>query len=149
MSTYSRYEATRAKPPSGLVDPTVSTSPGRGTASGRSSSVSAKLKTAQLAPMPIASETIETMVKPGSVAKDAKPMAHVAREILDPRQAALFAIAFCRHVNTAQLEQCDSFRLVRRHPRAQVIVDVGLQVRVEFRHELAVVAASTEGSREA
>ena len=48
-----------------VVEPTVSTSPGRATGSGRSSSASAKLKMAQLAPMPIASDRTATMVKPG------------------------------------------------------------------------------------
>jgi len=57
----------------GEVDPTVSTSPGRGTVSGRSNSVSAKLKTAVFAPMPIASERTATRVNPGFLASMRQP----------------------------------------------------------------------------
>ena len=55
------------------VEPTVKTSPGRATGSGRSSSASAKLKIAQLAPMPIASDRTATLVKPGLPASMRQP----------------------------------------------------------------------------
>src|SRR5205814_8880556 len=58
---------------SDAVVPTVKTSPGRATGSGRSSSASAKLKMAQLAPMPMASERTEMMVKPGLLARIRTP----------------------------------------------------------------------------
>ena len=48
-----------------VVEPTVYTSPGRGTGSGRSTSASAKLKMAQLAPMPMARDRTATIVNPG------------------------------------------------------------------------------------
>src|SRR5471030_261348 len=47
------------------LEPTVSTSVGRATGSGRSSSASAKLKIAQLAPMPTASDRTAMLAKPG------------------------------------------------------------------------------------
>src|SRR4029453_18137714 len=47
------------------VDPTVITSPGRGTGRGRSSRASAMLNTAVFAPMPMASDRMATIVKPG------------------------------------------------------------------------------------
>ena len=71
---YSRYEATRLLETSTeAVDPTVSTSPGRGTASGLSMSASATLNTAAFAPMPIASEMTETIANPGFLASMRQP----------------------------------------------------------------------------
>ncbi len=65
-SMYSRYEApTRLNPSTDIAEPTVTTSPGRATVNGRSSSASAQLNAAQFAPMPIASELTATSVKPG------------------------------------------------------------------------------------
>ena len=46
------------------LEPTVKTSPGRATGSGRNSRASAKLKMAQLAPMPIASDKTAMLVNP-------------------------------------------------------------------------------------
>ena len=47
--------------------------PGRAIGSGRKSSASAKLKMAQLAPMPIASDRTATAVKPGLAASMRQP----------------------------------------------------------------------------
>jgi hypothetical protein len=55
------------------LDPTLSTSPGRATGSGRRSSASAKLKMAQLAPMPMASDSTATVVNPGLAASIRNP----------------------------------------------------------------------------
>jgi hypothetical protein len=68
IAVYSGYDArsTCARAPSiAVVEPSVITSDGRGTVSGRSSSASAQLKAAQLAQMPIASEASATSVKVG------------------------------------------------------------------------------------
>src|SRR5258708_38979928 len=56
-----------------VVMPTVYTSPGRTTGRGRSTSASAKLEMAQFAPMPVASESTATMVKPGLAASMRTP----------------------------------------------------------------------------
>ncbi len=48
-----------------VAEPTVSTLLGWGTGRGRSNIASAALNTAQFAPMPMASETTATTVKPG------------------------------------------------------------------------------------
>ena len=53
--------------------PTVKTSPGLGTGSGRRTSASAKLKMAQLAPMPMASDSTATVVNPGLAASIRNP----------------------------------------------------------------------------
>ena len=55
------------------LEPTVKTSPGRATGSGRNSRASAKLKMAQLAPMPIASDNTAMLVNPGLAASRRKP----------------------------------------------------------------------------
>ena len=63
-------------PPSGVegdVDPTVNTPPARATGIGLSSSASAMLKTAVFAPMPIASDSTATSVKPGLLASMRQP----------------------------------------------------------------------------
>ena len=74
MSTYSRYEVLMLLNPStDIADPTVTTSPGRATVSGRSSRASAQLKAAQLAPTPKAREMTATSVKPGLAASIRQP----------------------------------------------------------------------------
>ena len=55
------------------LEPTVKTSPGRATGSGRNSRASAKLKMAQLAPMPIASDKTAMLVNPGLAASRRTP----------------------------------------------------------------------------
>ena len=55
------------------TDATVKTSPGRATGSGRSSRASAKLKMAQFAPMPMASEKMAMLVNPGLPASRRHP----------------------------------------------------------------------------
>ena len=54
-----------AKPERGTTDVTVTMSSAWGTLSGRSTSVSARLNIAALAPTPIAIETMATNAKPG------------------------------------------------------------------------------------
>ena len=61
------------KASTGESEPTVKTSPGRATGSGRNSRASAKLKMAQLAPMPIARDKTAMVVKPGLAASSRKP----------------------------------------------------------------------------
>src|SRR5688572_29700068 len=76
MSTKSGYEDTRELAPSDSrddVEPTVTTSPGRATGSGRKSNASAKLKIALFAPIPTASERTETMVNAGALASMRQP----------------------------------------------------------------------------
>ena len=67
-----RYDATSDRS-RGSADPTVSSSLACGTSSGRSKSASAKLKIAQFAPMPTASDTTDTNVKAGFFASIRQP----------------------------------------------------------------------------
>ena len=48
-------------------------------------------KMAVLAPMPSASVSSATAVKPGAAPQHAQPVPHVARHVVEPRQAALIA----------------------------------------------------------
>src|SRR4051812_36248547 len=74
MSLKSRYEAAvRTKVPRRTLEPTVTTSEGRGMGSGRSSSASARLKIATLAPVPKAIERTQIAVSAGVRAQARSP----------------------------------------------------------------------------
>ena len=92
ISTYSGYDAVSSLNPStDVTDPTVSTSAGRGTGSGRSSSASAKLNTAELAPMPIASETTATAGEPLVSREEPGTVPQIAHQVVEPGQPSLIA----------------------------------------------------------
>ena len=88
------------------------------TGSERSSRLSTRLKSAVLAPMPSASESVDHDGERGALPEHPDRVAHVLREDVEHGQAALLAVHLAKMVRPAELQRGPRVARPRRRGRA-------------------------------
>ena len=84
-----------------------------------------------------------------AAAHHAQAQAQVLREHVDQGQAAPVAVDLPGLLDAAQLDQRRAARVFARHPRAQVVLHVHLQVALQLLREFALAAVAVEQAQDA
>ena len=80
----------------------------------------------------------------GMLQHHAYAVAQVLEQVFDVAEGEDIATLFLDHLRAPQTGERHAARLFRRHAPADVLLDIQLQVRLQFRVELALDALATE-----